>query len=102
MMQRLYFVCMSCQVKKISEILQIKINEKQFDQLCLDLDNIMELIEKMKKVGQISGELYNYQMIKQRQDDPINIIQDKKFNPMLNSTNNSDNMFVVDGVIDGN
>ncbi len=90
---------MPCQIKKISDILKIKVDENQFNQLSADLENIMALIGKMQKIGQTDGELYKYNMSELRKDISVNMIE-KGFNPMLNAKSHQDNMFVVDGVID--
>lgn len=89
---------MSCEIKKIALASKIEVvNEKQSEE---DFDNIMDLIHKMDNVGQADGILYEYSLSGIREDAPVDVVHEENFDPMMNASNNEENMFVVDGVVD--
>ncbi|QEK38428.1 Asp-tRNA(Asn)/Glu-tRNA(Gln) amidotransferase subunit GatC [Candidatus Cytomitobacter primus] len=91
---------MSCKIKHLSKVSKIRITQQQFIQLEEDLENIMSLIGKMQEVGQSDQDLYNYNINPTRKDIVINLIESENFDPMVNSNENENNMFVVEGVMD--
>ncbi|QEK37911.1 hypothetical protein FZC35_00730 [Candidatus Cytomitobacter indipagum] len=89
---------MPCKIKQISMMSKIEVVDP--DQVEQDFDNIMDLMHKMDNVGQLNGSLYQYSLNAIREDNPVNVIKNENFDPMMNANDFKENLFVVDGVVD--